>query len=75
MICKKLYLLERTDKIHYDEYDSVLVRAVDEESARKIAIKHCSGEYMNWNDGKVICNIVKTTGKAGVIISSFNAGL
>lgn len=36
---KKIYILQRTDAIGYDEYDAKIVRANSAPSARKIACR------------------------------------
>lgn len=44
----KLYLVIRTDPVGYDEYDSAVVAAEDEDTARLI---HPSGDFV-WNGTK-----------------------
>ena len=79
-----LYLLTQDESTGYDTYDSVVVAAKSEDEARKIHPAEWVGE--KWCDfGGVWCRTpesvtVKLIGKAvkgtkaGVILSSFNAG-
>jgi hypothetical protein len=70
-----LYLLKRKDHPDYDEYDEKLVRANCPKHAREIANEETGDEGKIWTDSKkVSCHMVKSSGKYGVIIDSFNAG-
>ena len=62
----KLYLIQRTDAIGYDEYDGAVVAAKDEDAAK--ALCPFSTVY------SVTRRIGSTREKAGVILASFNAG-
>ena len=63
-----IYLVERTDNWDFDEYDSIVVSAVDEQSAIEIA-----KDYLP--DNINITLIGRTIGDVrGLILSSFNAG-
>lgn len=71
----KLYLLSRTDDIDYDQYDAILVRAKNEEEARKLAAEHAGGTpWDGWTPENIKCEIVSNKGVAEVIIGSYNAG-
>lgn len=72
----KLYLLTRKDHVGYDEYDSALIRAKDEASARAIAAEHFTGYCgYSWSNPDLInCEVVVNRGETGIVISSFNAG-
>jgi hypothetical protein len=78
----KLYLLSQTKNNDYDTYDSCIVCALDEESARLIR-----PDSRNWEDNYSYSWVidpehvkVKYIGEAdstidvGIILSSFNAG-
>lgn len=81
-----LYRLTQTQRRGYDTYDSVIVAAKDEESAKKIHPSVLTG----WPEHSLFCNrswcdnpeyvTVELIGSAstniteGVILASFNAG-
>jgi len=82
----KLYLISRTDKARYDEYDSFVVAAESEENALKF---HPDNRYFEEDDYFIDGEVYKWTAKENVkiecigesyskeekvIISSFNAG-
>lgn len=70
-----IYLLTRTERTGYDEYDAKVVRANSEEQARNIANLRVGDEGQMWTDKtKVVCQIIKPNGKEGEILGSFNAG-
>lgn len=62
----KLWLVSRTDKIDYDEYDSFVIRSKTAEHAICIAQNECRGEW--------IAKEISTDGAEEVILGSFNAG-
>jgi hypothetical protein len=71
---KNIYLLERTDRWGYDEYDSAVVAAYDEDSAK--ALFPQSYAY-----GKPIAEVLKVTlvgttwsDELDLILGSYNAG-
>lgn len=71
---KNIYLLERTDKWDYDEYDSAVVAAYDEDSAKALFPK-------SYNYGKPIAEVLKVTlvgttweDELDLILGSYNAG-
>jgi hypothetical protein len=80
-----IYLIERTDCCDYDEFDSAVVCAEDEESARD---RHPNGSQVDWaalpkwgtwvtSRDMVTVRLVGVAAPfsvAGVILSSFNAG-
>lgn len=70
----KLYLVERTDMPHYDEYDSVLVRAAKPSDALEMVCvsEKFSGFKANGSNASV--TLVTASGEPEVIIDSFNAG-
>jgi hypothetical protein len=57
---KNIYLLSRTDKIDYDNYDSVVVCANSEKEARKIHPSRflCKSEIEKWKNN----NLSRTDG-------------
>jgi hypothetical protein len=59
----KIYLVERNDKIDWDEYDSWVIRANNEEEAKEIT---------GYED--VTITEVTRKGDKGLILGSFNAG-
>ena len=67
---KNIYLIETTEEIGYDEYDSCVVIAKNESEALKISEKEC----------RIYSGTIKLVGKAnksqeyGLLIASFNAG-
>jgi len=81
-----LYLISRTDAIDYDEYDSAVVAAPDEATARDMHPR--DGAPVDWATGSRYafdtwcrsqdCVTVKLIGTAsveqGVILASYNAG-
>ena len=75
----KLYKIERTDSIDYDEYDALVVRAKDEQQVRDIALGlgefEKDGHYLGFGivDNFTITEVT-ADGEPGVIVSSFNAG-
>lgn len=77
----KLWILSRTDRVDYDEYDAFVVLAKDEASARKLAAEedpnptYCDRGY-DWADSKhVKCEQISLrTAKAQVLLGSYNAG-
>ncbi|MFI9123849.1 hypothetical protein ACIGW0_31410 [Streptomyces bikiniensis] len=84
-----LWLVSRTDDTDYDEYSAIVVRAADEETARRIATHgeerasrwHADGVY--WEpaflgferDGSnLTVERLGARGPAGLILASFRAG-
>ena len=65
----KLYLVERTDSVSYDEYDSWVVAAKSPKEARKLC---------NWGvpieEVRTRVTEIKPGVKARKILGSFNAG-
>lgn len=70
----KLWVLKRDPTVvGYDEYDGFVICAASEDEARTIAAKHAADEGMaSWIACPVCVEI--STERAGVILSSFNAG-
>lgn len=77
-----LYLIKRTDKIGWDEWDSIVVAAKTPKDAIKI---HPSGRVVGWNEifsgwtnnpknVKVTLIGEAEQKEPGVILASFNAG-
>lgn len=69
---KYLYLLERTDSIDYDNYDSIIVCASTADEAIKIRPEYgwASEEYILLTKIGVAEDSVET----GIVLESFNAG-
>ena len=63
-----LYLVTRTDKVDYDEYDSFVVRA----NSVQTAIVVCDNSQFTKDNTNVI--ELRTDGNTEIIIGSFNAG-
>ena len=72
-----IYLVERTDDINYDEYDSFVVKADNEEEAR-IAAQNKAGKCCHNNEWFFEKDKTRITEldfiENGVILGSFNAG-
>jgi len=72
-----LYLIERTDRVGYDEYDSIVVAAENEEEALEMGPNWPDKDYGGcWaSKEKLIIELIGTTTRdRDVIITSFNAG-
>ena len=74
----KLWILSRTDYVDYDQYDALVVKANDEDEARKLAEDY-AGPYPNagiWLKAETCtCELLTRRGKkAEVILGSYNAG-
>ena len=71
-----LYLVKRTDRPGWDEYDGIVVRA--ESEARAIEMATGADEYGIHYSGLAPHNIevteISADGDEAVILSSFNAG-
>ena len=69
MKVKKLYLLERTDDVDYDEFDSAVICAFslgDAIAVQKIgSADHISGRCIG---------VARATVKCGMVLGSFNTG-
>jgi len=67
---KNIYLIETTEEIGYDEYDSCIVIAKNESEALIVAEKECC----------IYSSTIQLVGKAnksqeyGLLLGSFNAG-
>lgn len=79
----KLYKVERTDYIEWDEYDAVVVYATDEENAKRIGIQYMSTQeehvkvtYIGIADDAMIKEHEQHVdeSKKNIILDSFNAG-
>lgn len=73
----KIYLLSRLHKfVNYDEYDSFVVRAQNENKARIIASKDAGDEGPKvWmNTEETSCGEIRCVGKERIILGSFNPG-
>jgi len=73
-----IYLLERTDKWSYDDYDATVVIAENEEDAKKIEITYHSVIRWSWttpnNIKATLIGTAMPDAKSGVVLKSFNAG-
>jgi urease accessory protein UreE len=65
----KIYLVERQDRVGWDEYDSFVVRAENEEDA----LIQCDYTLCSKENGTTVTEI-KAKGEKGRILGSFNAG-
>lgn len=68
-----LYLLAR-DRVEYDEYESVLVRAPTETMARACATTKLDGDQDNTEWMSCPCKIVTEEGPLEIITTAFRAG-
>lgn len=72
-----LYLIQRTDDVWYDNYDSFVVRATDAEAARALAAARCADEGAGiWFADTTKVHHLGVAGgtKAEIVLGSFNAG-
>lgn len=67
----KLYLLEITESVGYDEYDAVVVSASSESDAKEVATGTLLFDYYDV-EIKLISEVSLVA--RGIILSSFNAG-
>ena len=73
----KLWLIEQSGRVGWDETIGFVIRAKSEIEAREIANKNSSGveESITWSDPEhSSCVELKTAGEAGVILEAFKAG-
>lgn len=74
----KLYLLERTDGVWYDEYGSFVVAALSHIQARKFANETSSDEGKIWDNRELVkatyLGPATKSVKKGIILGSYNAG-
>lgn len=67
----KLFLIERTDRVDYDEYDAMVVRCSDAERAQQIA----NAFYTYFKGSDIIeLGYSRPDFAEGIIFKSFNAG-
>lgn len=71
----KIYKLTRTDRVDYDEFDSIIVIAKNETNARKIKPSSTG----TWSiDNHILCELIGTASKSYkkeiMLLGSFNAG-
>ncbi|MDH6625761.1 regulation of enolase protein 1 (concanavalin A-like superfamily) [Streptomyces sp. LBL] len=80
-----LFLVSRTDRHDYDEYDAIVVRAGDEATALKIATNGTDpfGDGEFWDEdfpgfkrdgSNLTVEPLSSDGTDGAVIKSFNAG-
>jgi hypothetical protein len=72
------YLVERTDAVDYDEYDSFVVKADNKEDAR-IAAQNLAGKKWHndeWYFSRENARVTELNDETenGVVLGSFNAG-
>jgi hypothetical protein len=73
-----LYKISQEVNSDYDTYDSAIVCAPDEETARNMCPSHGAVRNHSWCDAKDVC--VEYIGEAassvseGIVLASFNAG-
>lgn len=74
-----LYLVSRTDRVGYDEYDSMVVAAENEDDARLMKPYNADGyDWQDWTDHpetltvELIGTALDNTSR--VVITSYNAG-
>ena len=69
----KLYRVYRTDNVGWDEYDSFIVRAENEERALELCLEAEYGDKNFIKDNVVFVELT-VEGTEGIILGSFNAG-
>ena len=69
----KLYLVSRTDKVDYDEYDSWVVSANTENEAIQVVLNDTYNCKQYYADKMEVEEITNTT-ESKIILGSFNAG-
>jgi len=77
----KLWLLSRTDRVYFEEFDSFVVLAKNEVEARKLAAafdpkSSYDPRKHDWTESKYVkCEQVSLrTAKAQVLLASYNGG-
>lgn len=74
----KLWKIERTDHVDYDEYDSAIVRARSANHAVDLMFEDLGNPVIPFGFQRDPQNFTVTqltdTGNAGVVLASFNAG-
>jgi hypothetical protein len=71
---KRIYLIERTDNVDWDEHDSVVIIAKTPKEAKELAY---NGYYGSFIEGKITCRLIGVANKTqpfGEVLASFNAG-
>ena len=80
---KKIFLVKRIGKVDYDEYDSCVIIADDENEVNYMIDNSAewykeTGKYINYNDEGItdrkITEINLETSESKELVSSFNAG-
>ena len=78
----KIYIINRTDRVGYDEHDSHVVIADSEEEARALVATPDDAKYywpgdegsdIWYAESTKVTEVLPTDGK-GIVLSSFNAG-
>lgn len=70
----RLWLLERTDSIGYDEIAGFVIRAATEPYARTLASRAASGEGKEvWLNASTTCEEISPYDNAGIILTDFRA--
>lgn len=65
-----LYILKRTDEVHYDEYEAKIIRAKNVKEARSIANSSHGDEGRIWNNPiKVKCLPLAAIGESKELLS------
>lgn len=74
----KLWLLNRTDSIGYDEYTGYVIASETENEARLIAAQNHADEGGEVWEGQLTCTVeciaLETNQGVGIVLESFNAG-
>lgn len=70
----KLWKVERTDTVGWDQFDSFVVRAETEDEAKLVARRAAKAESQGWGSKNNIATPIELDGPAEVILGSFNAG-
>ncbi len=70
-----LYLISRKGAVTYDEYDSMVIRARNEDHARELAAVHDTFDSKIWlAPTRTSVEKLSQHGSPGVVLGSFNAG-
>lgn len=77
----KIYLIERTDNIDYDEFDAMVIIADNPEEVLSIAAERDNDEHSvigtRFKEETTVITVIGTPNskqKKGIILASFNAG-
>ncbi len=71
----KLFILKRFENVGWDETNGMVIRAVDEKTARALANVDVVEEELIWDDPeKTTCSPLSCEGEEEIILTDYNAG-